>query len=462
MTRRADGIRGATPWVLTLLLLASRVSLAPPLSDPLGGPLPDSLPLSVPHLYPVLAPLFTLWDGISMLSMSRLNGFLIGLAGIFVLWRIGRHILTRPPLKSWRTWLDEILTLLFSLGGLLAFIVAGAIWHRPMLSLSGVPWGYQVVDFHSHTAASHDVGGTWMSGYDLAANLRWHARAGFNVVFVTDHNVVSRESRAARERSEVGSRESRTGSRESGAGDRGSGAGGARLGDAGPTPCPGIEVSAWQAHIVLLGDTGTINRDPYSRSLAGLLTLLRTSDSAYGSLSLASLPEYRRNHWERLDTLIKAGLDGFEIVNASPKANELTRPEQNRVIDLARKHDLFVLGVSDSHGWGATSMVWNLVRVPHAHSRQTLCTAILARLDQGFPGAQIIERHRLRPDDPWPTWLTPVGVVWETWRSMGRSLALSWLAWIWIVTGWLKLLRSSALRAKIARRATPDFPITDR
>lgn len=424
--------------MLTLLLLASRLSVVPPLSDPLGGQLPDSLRLAVPPLYLLLAPLFTLWDGISMLSMSRLHGFLVGLAGLYLIGRIVRHIRVRPPLKSWRTWVREIGVLLLSLGGLLAFIVAGAIWHRPMLSLTGVPWGYQVADFHSHTAASHDVGDTWMSGYDLAANLRWHGRAGFNVVFITDHNVVSRETRDA--------------SRESGVGSRGS---------AGPIPCPGLEVSAWKAHIVLLGDTLPINRAPYS-GLAGLLTLLRTSDSAYGSLSLASLPEYRRNHWERLDTLIEAGLDGFEIVNASPKANELTRPERDRVIDLARKNDLFVVGVSDSHGWGATSMVWNLVRVPHAHSRQTLCTAILGRLDQGFPGAQIIERHRLRPDDPWPMWLTPLGVVWETWRSMGRPLALSWLAWIWVVTGLLNLLRSRALRANIARRPTPIPPVTDR
>ncbi|MFL5534618.1 MAG: hypothetical protein ACJ8AP_02850, partial [Gemmatimonadales bacterium] len=86
----------------------------------------------------------------------------------------------------------------------------------------------------------------------------------------------------------------------------------------------------------------------------------------------------------------------------------------------------------------------------------------LGRLDQGFPGAQIIERHRLRPDDRWPMWLTPLGVVWETWRSMGRPLALSWLAWIWVVTGLLNLLRSRALRANIARRATPIPPVTDR
>src|SRR6185312_4133767 len=53
---------------------------------------------------------------------------------------------------------------------------------------------------------SHDVGDTWMSGYDLAANLRWHGRAGFNVVFITDHNVVSRESREASRESGVGGR----------------------------------------------------------------------------------------------------------------------------------------------------------------------------------------------------------------------------------------------------------------
>ena len=394
--------------MLTLLLLASRLSVVPPLSDPLGGQLPDSLQLAVPPLYLVLAPLFTLWDGISMLSMSRLHGFLVGLAGLYLIGRIVRHIRVRPPLKSWRTWVREIGVLLLSLGGLLAFIVAGAIWHRPMLSLTGVPWGYQVADFHSHTAASHDVGDTWMAGYDLAANLRWHGRAGFNVVFITDHNVVSRETRDA--------------SRESGVGSRAS---------AGPIPCPGLEVSAWKAHIVLLGDTLPINRAPYS-GLAGLLTLLRTSDSAYGSLSLASLPEYRRNHWERLDTLIEAGLDGFEIVNASPKANELTRPAATRVIDLARKNDLFVVGVSDSHGWGATSMVWNLVPVPSlARSRQPSATGSSAGWIRAFgwpdyrtPPAPA-PTPAGRPGSPRSVWYGRPGGAWT------GPLALSWLVWIW-------------------------------
>ena len=281
MTRRPDGIREAIPWALTLLLLASRLSPVPPLSDPLGGVLPASLQLVVPTAYLVLAPLFTLWDGISMLSMSRLNGFLTGLAGLYVLWRIVRHVRTRPPLKSWRTWLEEIGILLLSLAGLLAFIVVGAIWHRPMLSLTGIPWGYQVVDFHSHTAASHDVGDTWMSGYDLAANLRWHGRAGFNVVFVTDHNVVSHESRVATRESRdtgrvtpVASQQTPVPSHQGPVDSQQRGVERHLSGEASPIPCPGIEVSAWQAHIVLLGDTLTVDRDPYTKSLAGLLTLL--------------------------------------------------------------------------------------------------------------------------------------------------------------------------------------------
>jgi hypothetical protein len=199
--------------------------------------------------------------------------------------------------------------------------------------------------------------------------------------------------------------------------------------------CPGIEVSAWRAHIVLLGDTLPVDRGRYTGSLENLLRLLRTSESTYGSLSVASLPEYRRNHWSRLDTLVQAGLDGFEIVNASPKANEITRAERDRVIALARANDRLVLGVSDSHGWGATSMVWNLVSVPPATSPVVICRAVLDQLRNGFEAIRVIERHRLRPDAWWPVALTPIGTVWETWRSMGWALTGSWLLWIWLPWG---------------------------
>ena len=355
-------------------------------------------------MYLLLAPLFTLWDGISMLSMSRLVGFLTGLAVLYLGWRVVRAAWMRympDPVRS-PSVLGEIKTLVLSLTLFIGFVVFGAMWHRPMLSLAGTAPQDIVVDFHSHTNVSHDVRDTWMRGFDAEANRRWHDRAGFDAAFITDHNVSSREAPVAR--------------RQAGASSS--------------VLCPGIEISAWRAHIVLLGSSEPIDRRQYP-SFAGLLRLLADSDSAYSALSLASLPEYHRHHWQRLDTLASAGLDGFEIVNASPKANELTRQEVRTVIGVARSHSLFVAGVSDSHGWGATSMVWNLVRVPNA-IRTDPCSAVLRQLRTGFPAVRVVERHRLRPDDWWPLWLTPMGVVWETWRGMGWALTAAWLVWIWL------------------------------
>jgi hypothetical protein len=361
-----------------------------------------SLYLSAPALYLLLGPFFSLWDGISMLSMTRLRGFLQGLAVLYVLWRILVWRRRSNPASSRlrARWLGEIGILLVSLVCLLFYLVIGLLWHRPMLSLAAVPPEFSAVDFHSHTNLSHDVRGTLMRGFDAEANRRWHARAGFDAVFITDHNTPTL----------------------------------APYQPGHPTLCHGTEVSAWGAHIVLLGDTLPISGREYRSGLGGLLRLLSVSDSAVGALSVASLPEYRRNHWDRLPELIAAGLDGFEVVNAAPKANELVRAERDSVIALARANNRFVVGVSDIHGWGATSMVWNLVQVP-SRSRQ-LCPDILNRLRLGFPAVQIIERHRLRSDDAWPLWLTPVGVVWETWRSMGWRLTLSWIVWIVLWAGW--------------------------
>ena len=397
---------------LTVLLLCARLASAPALSDPVSGIAPPSLYLDVPWLYLILAPLFTLWDGVSMLSMTRLVGFLTGMVVLYLFWRIVRAFLLRygrVPGAPRVSVLRETRALVVSLALLAGFVIIGATWHRPMLSLRGAGPEDIVVDFHSHTNVSHDVRDTWMDGFDTEASRRWHTRAGFDAAFLTDHNTVA--GLEAREESGARNQGPGTSQREQAA------------------TCPGIEVSAWRAHIVLLGSTVPVDRNGY-KSFDGLLALLATSDSAYGALSVASLPEYRRYHWHRLDQLTAAGLDGFEIVNASPKANELPRAEVDSVIALARARNKFVVGVSDSHGWGATSMVWNLVRVPVGTGANP-CPAILGRLRTGFQAVRVVERHRLRPDDWWPVWLTPLGVVWETWRSMGWALAVAWLIWIW-------------------------------
>jgi hypothetical protein len=83
-------------------------------------------------------------------------------------------------------------------------------------------------------------------------------------------------------------------------------------------------------------------------------------------------------------------------------------------VALARRTDRFVVGASDIHGWGATSMVWNLMRLPRDPAAGTgVCAALLAGLREGFGSSRIVERHRLRADSGWPGWLTPLGVLWR-------------------------------------------------
>lgn len=374
------------------------MAAAPALFDPTGGTLSPGLHLHAPWPYVLLAPLFTLWDGVSMLSMSRLTSFLLGLAIFYALWRIVHALRCAWWHRPW-SWRREVATFAASFAALIAFVALGMLWHRPMIALAGVDPNDIVADFHSHTSVSHDVRGTLMRGFDVGANLRWHRRAGFDAVFITDHNTVE-----------------------------GLGHPGGR-----PARCAGIEVSAWQAHVVLLGDSLPVDRSLYNGSLDELKRLLATSDSAYGARSVLSLPEYERNHWNRLDSLVSAGADGFEIVNAAPKAAELGRARRDSVIALARLRNRFVVGVSDSHGWGATSLVWNLVRSPGWRAAGDPCGSVLARLHNGFSAVQVVERHHLAADSWWPLWLTPAGVVWETWRQLGALLLASWLVWIWII-----------------------------
>jgi hypothetical protein len=77
-------------------------------------------------------------------------------------------------------------------------------------------------------------------------------------------------------------------------------------------------------------------------------------------------------------------------------------------------------------------MVWSLLRIPAGWGEvDRLCAGVMDRLRDGFSAVTVVERHRLRPDDWWPSWLTPIAVLWETWRGMGWEMTGSWLAWIW-------------------------------
>lgn len=411
---------------LTAGIVVARAIGAPALTDPTGAPLPASLHLHFPLLNVLLAPAFDVWDGVSMLGMHQLVAFFIWSAVGVVLWRVGRQLLRRPARRGVRSLLVEVAIVIGGVLALLSFGLVGLVWHRPMVAIAGVPAGWIAVDLHTHTNVSHDVHGTLMRGFDAAAARRWHRRAGFDAFFITDHNRID-----------------------------GIPAGGGPPG-ATPALCPGEEVSAADQHVVLLGNTTLVDNRDYGNALPGILQLFRDAGPRYGAVAIASIPEYDKNHFHDLARFADAGVLGFEIVNAAPKANELTLAHRDSVIALARARDLVLLGVSDGHGWGATVEGWTLVRVngqrtsgrsdaqgpagsaePSAGASERLstfppvCTAILDALERGFAATQIAARHRLRPDAWWPRWLTPIAVVWEGWRAIGVWQAAGWLLWIW-------------------------------
>jgi len=401
---------------ITLLIALAQATAPAALRDPLGDPIPPEWRLHAPLPYAALAPWFTLWDGVAMLSLSRLTGFVLGLALGYLAWRI--VVRRRRPVRPRRAVLEELRTLGLALGAFAGFILVGVAWNqRPAVRLGGLALEELTVEPHSHTPASHDVTGWPVAGFSAEASRRWHQRAGVDVLFITDHNAPA------------------TWTAEEGRGEMGQ----AHL-------CPGVEVSAHGAHIIVLGTPLPPDHRPFRGSAANRARLFAEVRATPGAVAIASIPEYRG----QVAALVAEGVQGFEIVSASPKANELPREERDSVIAVARRHGLALVAAGDQHGYGATPMAWNVLRLEGWRAEeQPLCAAVVARLRDGGPTAvRIVERTRLRPDHPLPAVLTPLGVVWLAWATMTSASLVGWLAWTWLTALGMRLVHDALRRRR--------------
>jgi len=402
-------------FLLTAGILLAQAARLPELVDPLGAPLPVTWRLDTPWLYWILAPLFSLWDQVAMLSRSRLSGFLVGLAVGYVAWRV---VVRRGRRVRWqRMAREEAGALTTSVLALALFVAAGLAWNtRPSRRLVGLGSEELTVEVHSHSNVSHDVKVWPVSGFDVAASIAWHERAGVDVLFITDHNLATgweRHGLAAVQ-------------------------GQLRI-------CPGMEVSAFGAHVVVLGSPLPVDPSAYRGTPENRARLFREVAQAPGVVAIASLPEYRGEAAE----FLAEGVGGFEIVNASPKANEFTRAERDSVVALAQAGNRVVLAAGDQHGYGATPMAWNVLRLPGwRRLGDSLCTTVVSALKAGGPAvARIAERTRLRPDHLLPGVLTPLGVLWMAWATLGAAGVVSWLAWIWLAS-----IAGHEVRIRLRRR----------
>ncbi|HYK83317.1 MAG TPA: hypothetical protein VEU55_09255 [Gemmatimonadales bacterium] len=353
---------------LIALVLVSAPDPLPPLVDAVSGAAVLDADLVRPAAYTALAPLSNTLDMLTFLSLERARWLLIAWVAGLALWG---GLVRRGP--WWRRLIRAVLGPL----GVVLLGLAAALLPRPVPQLVPTDSAVTVIDYHAHTAASHDGRRGWTME-DLAA---WHAVQGFGASYVTDHNVVF-----------------------SGRGDDPF-----RL-------LPGVEWSVYQQHIIALGAVQPIDRAPYERDTPGMLALFGELHRQ-GAIGIASLPEYWRNHWDDLDDFVKAGADGFEIVNCAPQAIGFPAAARTRVLGLAAAHDLLVVGASDNHGWGKVTCVWNLSN-PSAH---------------GYRANRVIARPIALAQGDWEPWTAPYTQPWLMLRSLSWSERSSWITWIVVI-----------------------------
>jgi len=352
---------------LVALVLLSALQPLPALVDAVSGAPPPDADLVRPAAYTLFAPVSDVLDALTFLSVERARAFLLVWAVALAAWGLSRPGSLRRRLV--RAALGPVALALLG--------VATVVLPRPVPRLVTADSSLTVIDYHAHTAASHDGRRGW-TAEDLAA---WHAAQGFDASYVTDHNAVF------------------TGQMDDPI----------RL-------LPGAEWSVYRQHIVALGAMTPIDRTPYLRDTPGMLGLFGELHRQ-GAIGIASLPEYWRNHWDDLDDFVRAGVDGFEIVNCAPKAIGFPAAARGRVLELAAAHDLLVLGASDNHGWGKVTCVWNLSG-PSAH---------------GFHANRVVARPIALAQGDWEAWTAAYTQPWLMLQGLSWAERSSWITWILVI-----------------------------
>ncbi|HVE13524.1 MAG TPA: hypothetical protein VNI01_09040 [Elusimicrobiota bacterium] len=407
----------AAPCAATSVVLAAAAFPLSPLRGTLGNGVPSGVSLYLPWTYVATGPLSAWADAVTFNS-ARQDAALVA-------WIAAGYWLARGALKlagrGWAGWRRELLGYGAWLAAFAAFLAWAILLPRPMARiLLGDP-NMLALDFHSHTSYSHDG----RRSFTPTANVHWHVWAGFTAAFITDHNRIegAREARALYDRGGI---------------------------NRAYRPLIGEEVSLQDAHVGVLGPREAIDNRPYDGSREGLRRFLGECESRFGGLPVLNLPEYRLHYWDRLDEVASWGARGIELVNAVPKALDMSDEERQRVHVIARARKLFMVGVSDNHGWGSATYVWNLMYLPGQASlgAAELQAAVLAALREKGPDAvAVIVRAK---QDPLPgAWiaLDPFLGLWTMLRAFEPAQAVATVAWVW---GLALLRRRRARRASAA------------
>lgn len=408
------------PALLSAIVLLAQIFHRSALVDVVDGAAPDAVRLTYPIGHVYLAPLTLLADWLNGGSRHDIIGFFVWAVLVYAIARLvggghGRVNASTPGASPARipAWLRETATASLFFLALAGFIAWVAFLPRPIPRLVADDPQALVFDIHSHTALSHDG----RPGFSAAASAAWHARAGFDAAFLTDHN---RFGSATRWRTDAAGRRP-------------------RLLDA-------EELSLSGLHLIVLGNRAEISNRGWNTSWDSTAALIRrvAADSARPFL-VASLPEYWRNHWgPRLGDLTAWGVAGFEVWTTSPRAMELPPAERREVIARARLSGLALFGATDMHGYGNAATVWNVARLPgwRALGDSALTAALIGLWRRERLAAhRVIAVARWQPGSRLGSAAAVPRNAWLVLRCASRAHAAALLGWIWLPALLLRELR---------------------
>jgi hypothetical protein len=247
-----------------------------------------------------------------------------------------------------------------------------------------------LIDFHCHTAYSHD------GLITPEAQVCWHQRNGFNAFFFSDHNILepTRDFIRAQEKK---------------------------------SPelvlLPGEEFSG-DSHLLLLGVDSTFQTTHFSDE-----TVVREVKRQNGLVFVA---HWWSRHQFPIQKYIEWGVDGFEIAK---QGTEILYDRQvfADLVQTGRAQNKLMLGTSDHHGYGSFCYAWTRMHVPvwphlDYSQRRELILNTLHRADpRDFQVLVYADRPEISAN-----WLplSPFIHAVNYFRSLNLWQVFSWFVWL--------------------------------
>jgi hypothetical protein len=387
------------PLVITVLIIVGAILGPSALGSPSSGP-PLGVRLDGGWLYVALAPLTTVLDALSLLTLAQHYAVLATLILAFAAWRLLR---SRRRLGWLRRAGLELGVAALALLGLVSFYGYGIVGPRPMAALVVDDPEVLVLDVHSHTHHSHDG----RDGFDAEDNREWHASAGFDAVYVSDHRTYQGYANGAPRNPE-------------------------RAGD-GTVLLPGLEIKFAGKYASVLGPAWR-----YRSAMDGNHLL---EDSLYSAVDRgAPRPTLVLTIPGGLDdvpasTADSIGYVAIEVSDASPRGLQQGRRDRALLYRMADSLNLAPVAASNNHGWGRTAAAWTLMRIPgwRAMSPSRLGAAIEDRFHRGRRAASRVVERRVpyHGESPIALASTVPAVVWQLFGGLAPAERGSWLLWTW-------------------------------